>query len=194
MRRRLVAVTALMCLLTAGAAYGAVAPVPDSGNINNYTGSYAVSHGAGAANKPVAVSMVERLGMGSVTAGNVGAPLTDIISTIYGLKSNGQYFPKCTPKMIDIPPKWNAACPKGSLVASGTVKSVLVPSTLARANATPCNLKLWVYNAGPGQLAYFFTVPGPSSCAGLATGAAAAYSGTVKQAGKNSDQRCERAG
>jgi hypothetical protein len=187
MRRKLVAITALLSLLAAGAAYGAAAtPVPDNGNINTYTGSYTVSHGAGTANKPAAVSMVERLGMASVTAGNVGAPLTDIKSTVYGLKSNGQYFPKCTVKMIDSnTTKWNAACPKGSLVASGSVKSVLVNSTLARSAATPCNLKLWVYNAGPGQLAYFFTVPGPTSCSGLATGAAAAYSGSVKQAGKN---------
>ena len=186
MRRRLVAVTALMCLLAAGAAYGAVAPVPDNGNINTYMGVYKVSHGAGTANKPVAVSMVENLGMGSVTAGNVGAPLTDIKSTIYGLKSNGQYFPKCTTKMIDSnTTRWNGVCPKNSLVASGTVNSVLVPATLAQANATPCNLKLSVYNAGPGQLAYFFTVPSPRSCAGLSTGAAAAYTGTVKQAGKN---------
>jgi hypothetical protein len=189
MRRKLVAITALLCLVAAGAAYGAAAtPVPDNGNINTYTGAYDVSHGAGTANKPVAVSMVEHLGMASVTAGNVGAPLTDIKSTIYGLKSNGQYFPKCTVKMIDnagTSGKWNGVCPKGSLVASGTVNSVLVNSTLAQSAATPCNLKLWVYNAGPGQLAYFFTVPGPSSCAGLPTGAAAAYSGTVQQAGKN---------
>jgi hypothetical protein len=186
MRRKLVAITALLSLLAAGAAYGAAAtPVPDNGNINTYTGSYDVSHGAGTANKPVAVSMVEHLGMGSVTAGNVGAPLTDIKSTIFGLKSNGQYFPKCTVKMIDATQKWNAVCPKGSLVASGTVNSFLVNSTLAQSAATPCNLRLWVYNAGPGQLAYFFTVPGPTSCSGLTTGAAAAYSGSVQQAGKN---------
>jgi hypothetical protein len=186
MRRKLVAITALICLLATGAAYGAAAtPVPDNGNINTYTGAYN-ARGAGTANKPVAVSMVETLGMASVTAGNVGAPLTDIKSTIYGLKSNGQYFPKCTVKMIDSnTTKWNGVCPKNSLVASGTVNSVLVPATLAQSSATPCNLKLWVYNAGAGQLAYFFTVPGPTSCAGLNTGAAAAYSGTVQQAGKN---------
>jgi hypothetical protein len=187
MRRKLVAITALLSLLAAGAAYGAAAtPVPDNGNINTYTGAYDVSHGAGTVKKPVAVSMVEHLGMASVTAGNVGAPLTDIKSTIYGLRSNGQYFPKCTVKMINgNTTKWNAVCPKGSLVASGSVRSVLVNSTLAQSAATPCNLKLWVYNAGPGQLAYFFTVPGPTSCSGLATGAAAAYSGSVQQAGKN---------
>jgi hypothetical protein len=187
MRRKLLAITALLSLLAAGAAYGAAAtPVPDNGNINTYTGAYDVSHGAGTVKKPVAVSMVEHLGMASVTAGNAGAPLTDIKSTIYGLKSNGQYFPKCTVKMINgNTTKWNAVCPKGSLVASGNVSSVLVNSTLAQSAATPCNLKLWVYNAGPGQLAYFFTVPGPTSCSGLATGAAAAYSGSVKQAGKN---------
>jgi len=182
MRRKLVAITAFMCLFAAGTAYAAT---PVTGGPNTYTGSF-TAHGKGSASKPVAISMTEQLGMGSTTAGDVGAPLTDIKSTIAGVKTYGQYFPKCTIGQIDAGAatgKWNGVCPKGSLVASGHVQAALVNATANLAGpGSPCSLKLWVYNGGVGKLTYFFTTS-PSRCDGLSTGAAAPWQGTVKQAG-----------
>jgi hypothetical protein len=183
MRRKLGAITAFICLFAAGAAYatGSV-----TGGPNTYTGSY-TAHGKGTAAKPVAISMVEKLGMGSTTAGNVGAPLVEIDSTVSGVKSYAQYFPKCTAGQINgsgaSSGKWNGVCPKGSLVASGTVQAALVSASANLAGpGSPCKLHLWGYNGGVGKVTYFFTT-NPAQCDGLSTGAAAAWTGVIKQAG-----------
>ncbi|HEX3805097.1 MAG TPA: hypothetical protein VHV75_19890 [Solirubrobacteraceae bacterium] len=183
MRRKLVAVTAFLCLFAAGAAYAAE---PVTGGPNTYTGSY-TAHGKGSAAKPVPVSMVEQLGMGSTTSGNVGAPLVDIKSTVTGVKNYAQYFPKCTAGQINgsgaSSGKWNAVCPKGSLIASGTVQAALVSSSANLAGpGSPCLLHLWGYNGGVGKVTFFFTT-NPAQCDGLSTGAAAAWTGTSKQSG-----------
>jgi hypothetical protein len=185
MRRKLLAITAVSCLLGAAATASAAGPV--TGGPNTYTGNFGVA-GIGSAAKPVATTLVETLGMGSTTSGNVGAPLVNIKTTTYGVKANGQYFPKCSVGEINESNghngKWNAVCPKGSLVASGTVQAALTsPSANLAGPGAPCSLGLWVYNAGPGKLTFFFTAS-PSQCDGLATGAAAAWTGTVSQAGK----------
>jgi hypothetical protein len=183
MRRKLVAITAFLCLFAAGTAYaaGSVSAGP-----NTYTGSYS-ANGKGTAAKPVGVSVIEKLGMGSTTAGNVGAPLVEINSSVAGVKSNAQYFPKCTAKQINgagaSSGKWNAVCPKGSLVASGTVQAALVSSSANLAGpGSPCSLQLWAYNGGVGTVTFFFTT-NPSQCDGLSTGAAAAWTGSVKEQG-----------
>jgi hypothetical protein len=94
--RKLLATTALLCLLAAGTAYATVSAPP-----NTYGGSYTVVGAKGSAAKPAPVAMVEKLAMGSTTSGNVGAPLTAINSTVAGLKSYAQYFPKCTAGTIN---------------------------------------------------------------------------------------------
>ena len=185
MRHRVLATIVLLCLFGAGAAYAAG---PVTGGPNTYSGSFAIAGPAGSPAKPKAVALTESLQMGSTTSGNVGAPLVDIKTTTYGVKAPyAGMFPKCTAATINAngnSGKWNSVCPKGSLVASGTVNAVLVQSSLQGPGAT-CALDLWVYNGGPGQLTFFFTVPptGPG-CDGLATGAAAAWTGKVSQAGK----------
>ena len=187
MRTKLLAITALLCLFAAGAAYAAG---PVTGGPNTYSGNFSVSGGAGTVAKPKVAAVTESLEMGSATAGNVGAPLTEIKTSTYGLKApNANYFPKCTTAQISAggnSGKWNGVCPKGSLVGSGSVLADLTNPTdnLSAANAIPCHLKLWVYNAGPGKLSYFFTT-NPSVCDGLSTGAAAPWSGKVYSSGKN---------
>ncbi|MDE3132686.1 MAG: hypothetical protein KGL15_01325 [Acidobacteriota bacterium] len=187
MRKKLGALTALVCLLAAGAAYAAG---PVTGGPNTYTGGMSVAGAVGTTVKPAAVAWTETYGMGSTTTGNVGAPLVDIKTSIYGLKApNARYFATCTANKINgnngNNGKWNGVCPKASLVGNGTVSAVLVPSSLV-GPGTPCALNLLVYNGGPGKLTYFFTVPTTGTgCAGLATGAAAAWTGAVSQAGKN---------
>ena len=53
MRRKLVAITALVCLVAAGAAYAAG---PVTGGPNTYTGNFSVSGAAGTVAKPTAVA------------------------------------------------------------------------------------------------------------------------------------------
>jgi hypothetical protein len=185
MRRKLVVTTALLCLFTAGAAYAAG---PVSAPPNTYTGNFVVPNATGSPAKPVPASLVETLSMGSITSGKVGAPLVNIRTTTYGLKANGQYFPKCIPNQINEDNghngKWNAVCAKGSLVASGHVQAALTsPSADLAGPGAPCSLGLWVYNGGAGKLTFFFTTA-PEQCDGLTTGAATAWTGTVADVGK----------
>ncbi len=191
MRRKLVVLTAFMCLAATGTAYAA-SPVADNGNINSYTGNMAVRGAAGTAAKPAPVAVTETFGMTSVTAGNVGAPLTDIKSTVYGVKApNAARFTKCTVAQINgagaSTQKWDGVCAKASLIATGTVKAALVPVTanFLAADAIPCTLTLNVYNGGPGKLTFFFEITGADSCSDLQTGAAAAWQGTYGQSGPN---------
>jgi hypothetical protein len=181
--RKLLAMTAFLCLLAAGTAYATVSAPP-----NTYGGSYTVVGAKGSGNKPVPVAMVEKLVMGSTTSGNVGAPLTEINSTVAGLKSYAGYFPKCTAGTINTENghngKWNAVCPKRALVASGTTTAALVSSSgNLQGPGAPCFLHLWVYNGGAGKVTYFFTIANPTDCDGLTTGAAIAWTGSIKQAG-----------
>jgi len=190
MRGKLLAITALLCLVAAGAADAADAAGPVTAGPNTYTGNFAVAGGsAGTVAKPKAVAMTETLGMGSATAGNVGAPLVDIRTTTYGVMAPyAKYFPKCTAGQINgqgaSTQKWNGVCPAGSLVATGNVTAALTsPTVNLLGPGAPCVLQLWVYNAGPGAETFFFTTS-PSQCDGLTTGAAAAWTGKISQQGK----------
>ena len=185
MRMKALAGMALVCLLAAGGAYAAG---PVTGGPNSYTGNFAVSGGAGSPARPVPAALTETLGMSSTTSGNVGAPLVDIRTTTYGVKApNGAYFPKCSAATISAAGgsgKWNSVCPKGSLIASGTVQAALTsPSANLAGPGAPCSLGLWVYNGGPGSMVFFFTTT-PAQCDGLATGAAAPWVGKVSEQGK----------
>jgi hypothetical protein len=185
MKRRLGAITALLCLGGAGAAYAAG---PVSSPPNSYTGAFAVAGAVGSKAKPAPVALSETLGMSSTTSGNVGAPLVDIRTTTYGVSApNGGKFPTCTIAKISANNgnngKWNAVCPKGSLVATGFVDAALTsPSSNLAGPGAPCHLGLHVYNAGPGKLTFFFTTS-PQQCDGLTTGDAAPWQGTVSQHG-----------
>jgi hypothetical protein len=186
MRKKLGALTALVCLTAAGAAYAAG---PATGGPNSYTGAMSVAGHAGSRTKPAAAAWTETYGMGSTTQGNVGAPLVDIKTRIYGLRApNARYFPTCTATKINGDNgnngKWNAVCPKTSLVGTGVVTAALTsPSVNLAGPGAPCQLVLWVYNGGPGRLTYFFTTT-PAQCDGLQTGAAAAWTGTASQSGR----------
>lgn len=186
MHKKVLAFAVLLCLSLAGAA-SAAGPV--SSPPNSYTGAFAVPGAAGSSSHPVAAAMTETLGMSSTTSGNVGAPLVDIKTTTYGVKApNGGMFPKCTIAKISANNgnggKWNAVCPKGSLVATGTVTAALTsPSANLAGPGAPCQLGLWVYNGGPNKLVFFFTTT-PAQCDGLTTGDAAPWLGTVSQNGK----------
>jgi hypothetical protein len=177
----------LVCLFAAGAAYAAG---PITGAPNSYTGAFAVTGAAGSSHRPAPVALTETLGMSNTNASDVGAPLVDIKTTTYGVKApNGGRFPTCTVAKISANNgnngKWNAVCPKGSLVATGSVKAALTsPSANLAGPGAPCSLGLWVYNGGPGRLTFFFTTT-PAQCDGLTTGDAAPWLGKVSESGKN---------
>lgn len=186
MRHRVFATIVVLCLLGAGAAYAAG---PVTGAPNSYTAAFAVSGATGSSARPAPAALTETLGMSNTNSSDVGAPLVDIKTTTYGVKApNGAMFPTCTAAKISANNgnngKWNAVCPKGSLVATGTVQAALTsPSKNLAGPGAPCSLGLWVYNGGPGTLVFFFTTT-PAQCDGLTTGDAAPWVGKVSEQGK----------
>jgi hypothetical protein len=171
--------TAIAALVLSAAALAA------AGSFNTYTATVSVSpSGAGTTAKPVADGFRTLL-TASGTSGNRAAPLTDIKTTIYGLKSNGKDFPTCSATKIAAS-KSDSFCPKGALVAQGPVKSLLGAAIQPTSAGTPCNPYLHVWNAGQGKLTFFFVIIPPKYiCATLSTGASAPYPGTLTQSGKN---------
>jgi hypothetical protein len=181
LRRVITIGTALAVLVGAAAAYAA------SGSFNTYAAPLKItSKGAGSKASPAPLKL-EDIYNASGTNGNRAAPLTDIKTTIYGMVADGKDFPKCTDKQITADHvKWDKACPKGSMVASGTVNSLLGAANAPSSAGTPCNLILHVYNGGQGVIWFFFVIQPPKyTCATLTTGASAPYKGTYKVVGPN---------
>jgi hypothetical protein len=175
-----IAVTAAVMLIAAASAYAA---------INTYTAklSFAPTK-AGTSAKPVGAGYTENL-MATGTGGNRTALLTEIKTTIYGLKANTKGLPTCSVTQISTA-KADTGCPKGAMLASGNITAVIgSPTNFSTTDptATACNPLLHVWNAGNGQLAFFFVDAPGHLCAGgaVATGAVPAYPATMKQSGKN---------
>ncbi len=192
MRRIAISFTAVVVL---GAAAAAIAAAP----FNTYTAALSFSPGkAGSAKKPVPTSVRQVL-TATGTNGNRAAPLTDLKSTIYGLKYDSAAV-KATCSFATVSAHSNdASCPKGALVATADVHALLGPANDPRANAvdpttgksavTDCKPGLRVWNSGAGKLTFFFwTTTGIGSahyCGGIQTGSTPPYPGTIKNAGKN---------
>jgi hypothetical protein len=175
----------LIIISAAAVAVLAVAAVAYGATLNNYTANLSfTSSAAGSPSKPVPIGYTETLGAANATAGKVAAPLVDIKTTIYGLRSNLSKFKTCSFSTIDTGPKFNTACPKGSEVATGQVTAAIGPPTLL-SPGVPCTPDLAVYNAGGGKEWFFFTTSSATQCGGLTTGQTQPYPGKIKQAGKN---------
>jgi hypothetical protein len=176
--------TALAVLVGAAAAYAA---------FNNYNGSNLAfaPKGAGTSKAPKIVNMTETL-KANAPAGDRAAPLVDIKVKVYGVKTNGNFFPTCTDSQIEADKtKYEQACPPTSRVAQGPVHALLGPgSDPSQAKGTDCNPYLRVFNAGKSTQAFFFTTtthtpdPAKYTCAGLPTGATAPYDGHISYKGK----------
>ena len=181
MRKSLViAVTTAIMLIAAASAYAA---------INTYTAKDVVSPAkAGTAKKPVSVGYTEDLSAKG-TNGNRTALLTDIKTTIYGLKLIDKGLPTCSLTQIATA-KSDTGCPKGAMLASGAITAVIGSATNfspTDPTATKCDPMLHVWNGGGGNLAFFF-VEGPGHlCAdgAVKTGGVPPYQATRKQQGKN---------
>jgi hypothetical protein len=169
--------TALAVLVGATAAYAA---------FNSYFGTkVSFTKGVGSKTAPVPVGHTESW-VASAPPGARAAPLIDIKTTYYGVVADGKDFPKCTDNMIAGNPKYDAACPKGALLAQGAVHALLGPANDPSASkGTSCNPALKAYNGGPGRIVFFFVEDASHQCDGLRTGATAPYDGFVKQVGPN---------
>jgi hypothetical protein len=182
--RRIVIIGTALAVL--GAATAAVAAT----QLNSYKAGFAFSPTkAGTKSKPVSIGYNQTYDAASLTAGNRAAPLVDIKTTIYGMRSNGNLsaFPKCTAAQITADHlNWDKKCPKGSMVAQGPVNAKLGPATTLVGAGTPCNPYLHVYNGGNNTIVFFFNIIPPKyTCGTLKTGASAPYFGHVSQQGKN---------
>jgi hypothetical protein len=170
----------LAVLVFAAVAYAASA-------FNTYTAKSTFSPSkAGSAGSPSPLAWTEDY-TSTGTGGNRSSPLTDVKWKIYGVVSDGKDFPKCTASQIAAA-KSDAGCPKGAMIANGSITSVLGPTADTSTSAPgtiECDPLLHEWNAGQGKVALFFVIQPPNhSCDGITTGAVGPYSATAKQQGK----------
>jgi hypothetical protein len=161
--RKLVIATALIVLAAATTAYAAIAT--DSGSI-----SYS-SKKAGTPAKPVPLGYTIQL---------------DVKLKLYGMKFDGKDFPTCSATKIAAAHN-DTVCPKGALIASGFIHSLLGSATNFNAAQAPgfaCDPLLHVWNSGQGKQTYFFLTDATHQCGGLKTGSTPPYPGTSKEVGK----------
>ena len=185
MRRLVVIATALAAVLvTAVSAYAA------TGGFNTYTAKLTFApNKAGSSKAPAAVGFTEHY-VADGTGGNRTAPLTDITTTVYGLKSNAKGFPTCSQAQI-ANAKSDAGCPKGALVATGSITAIVGPTndqTIGAPGSASCDPLLHVWNGGQGKAVFFFVdqLPDHGCYNGLiTTGTVGPFVGAVKQVGKN---------
>jgi hypothetical protein len=183
--KRIVLVATAAALLIAATVAFAATP------INTYKATVTFSpSSSGTAKKPVKTAFTQKFVVTPGTAGNRAGILLNINNTVYGLKVNVKGLPTCTIGAITSAGT-DANCPKGAMVAKGSIKALLGPSTDFAVSSTggTCNPNLDVWNAGQGKLAFFFvpTLTGAHACLGgvIKPGAVPPYPGTYKQSGKN---------
>lgn len=175
-RMAVIAATAIVALVVAGVAVAA--------SLNSYTATViAKQNGAGTAKNPVALGLVQKLGAKPANASPNAWPLTDITLTLPKVRFNTKGFPTCEAGKISSAGT-DAGCPKHALIATGPVTAVLW-SKSAPTRTIPCDPVLDVWNAGNGKVTDFFKIPAGHQCAGLATGAVAPWSGSLKEKGSS---------
>jgi hypothetical protein len=178
LRRIVVVATALAVLVAAAAAYAATS------GLNTYSAKLHFSPNS----KAGSLGFTQKYIAGG-TGGNRTAPLTDIKTTIYGLRTDGKDFPTCSLAKISAA-KSDSSCPAKALVATGAITAILGPATDQSAtapNQLSCDPMLHVWNGGQGKLVFFFVTSASHECAGgaIQTGTVGPYPGTVKNVGKN---------
>jgi hypothetical protein len=195
MRRTIIIGTAFVVLAGAGVAFAA-AQFNSYKNTENFCKATPSSPkattcapaAAGTASKPAPVSVSEHWKASGNGTNKRARPITKIVVTQYGVKSNGQDFPTCTAAQINAAGNakdWNKVCPPGSLIGGGPVTSTLGASTGSGASS-PCDPYLFVYNGGKSTQTFLFAVapqaPGSQyTCGPAKTGTScAAYTGRVK--------------
>ena len=184
MRRIVVVATALAVLIAAASAFAA------TGGLNSYTASMKFSpNKAGSGKAPSALAYTQKYVAGGAN-GNRTAPLTDIKTKEYGLVTDGKDFPTCSVAKIETAGS-DTGCPKGALVATGSITAILGPEndqTTSAPGQLSCAPLLDAWNGGQGKVVFFFVEKGSShQCANgaIQTGGIQPFVGTFKTAGKN---------
>ncbi len=182
LRRLVVIATALAVLIAAASAFAA------TGGLNSYTATLKFSpNKAGSGAAPSAIGWTQKYSALNANSADRTAPLTDIKTTIYGLKSDGKDFATCSFAKISNA-KSDAGCPKGALVASGEITAILGPEadpSTSDPDQIPCDPLLHVWNAGQGKVVFFFVESATHTCGPIQTGSVTPFAGTVKTVGKN---------
>jgi len=180
LRRIVVVATALAVLVAAASAYAA------TGGFNTYSAKLSFApNKAGSAKAPSALSFTQQYTAGG-TNGNRTAPLTDIKTKIYGIVPNSKPFPTCSAAKIGAA-KSDAGCPKGALVATGSITALIGPANSPSAQGLPCDPLLHAWNGGGNKVVFFFVDQPPlHTCAGgaIMTGGVPPFVGTTKVVGK----------
>lgn len=182
MRRIVVIATAIAMLGAAVSAYAA------TGGLNTYGAKLNFSPNKAGSGKASAALGFRQSYTAGGTNGNRTAPLTDIKTKIYGLVTDGKDFPTCSLATIARAGS-DSACPRGALVASGSITAVIGPQTSQSSAAAlgTCDPLLHVWNAGQGKVVYFFVPQGPSHLClrgAIREGSVGPFPGTVKNVGK----------
>jgi hypothetical protein len=181
LRRIVVIATALAVLVAAVSAYAA------TGALNTYSASLKFKpNKPGKGTAPVAVAFTQ-IYHADGNNGNRTAPLTNVKTKIYGLKADGKDFPTCSLTKIANAHS-DAGCPKGALLASGSITALIGPQTDQSSAATlgTCDPLLHAWNGGQGKIVFFFVeAPGHLCLNGaITTGEVGPFPGTVKTVGK----------
>jgi hypothetical protein len=179
LRRLVVIATALAVLVGAASAYAATT------GLNTYTSKlkFSPNHKAGA------LGFTQNYTAANSTPGLRTAPLTDIKTKVYGLVSDGKDFKTCSLAKIATAQS-DSGCPKGALVASGSITALIgaqADQSLSAQGTQTCDPLLHVWNAGQGKIVYFFVDQGPNHLClngSLTTGQIGPFQGTVKTVGK----------
>ena len=181
MRRTIIIGTAIAVLVGASAAFAA-------SGFNAYTATFSItSKKAGTAKSPVPVGFTQVYTARGLN-GDRAAPLTDLKTTIYGLKANGKYFPTCSRNTIGNAKTDSVSatgCNPKAEVATGTVNSLLGGKIDPKGPGGPCNPGLDVWNAGGNKVVFFFTAKTALQCGSLKTGDTNPFYGYVSYQGKN---------
>jgi hypothetical protein len=177
LRRIVVIATALAALGVAAVAYAA------TNNTYKATFSFTTKK-PGTPKKPIPLGFTQNI-KASGTQGNRTAVLSDILTKVYGMKSDGKDFPVCSFKTISNA-KSDAGCPKGALVATGFITATLGSGTDFKAAGSACDPTLDVWNGGQGKLTFFFVPTATHQCLGgaIKAGQVGPYPATYKQVGK----------
>lgn len=183
MKRFAIVATAVVVAL-AGAATAFAATT-----VNSYKATYSFKGSKGTASKPTSLSFDQVITVTPATAGNRTGILHQIKTTIDGAKVDATGFPTCTASKINAASS-DTSCSKKALIATGSIKASLGPSTpFTAATGQPCDPLLHVWNGGHGKLIFFFVDSGSHQCLGgaITTGTVPPWTATYKQAGKNLD-------
>jgi hypothetical protein len=173
-------VAALAMLIATGSAIAA---------IDTYSGGYSFSGKAGSKSRPAPLNFTQHFALKAANAGSLTGILNKVTTSISGVKVDATGFPTCTASHVN---NWSkssyaSVCPKGSLVASGSIKAQLGTASQFSPQGLNCDPDLHVWNAGHRKLTFFFETTSKAQCLGgqITTGQTPAFTASYKQSGRN---------